>query len=53
MVVADIEATRRELVNRGAEVSEIEDLPWGSFVFFNDPDGNAWAIQQITPRNQG
>jgi predicted enzyme related to lactoylglutathione lyase len=53
MVVTDIEATRRELVSRGAEVSEIEDLPWGSFVFFHDPDGNAWAIQQITPRNQG
>jgi predicted enzyme related to lactoylglutathione lyase len=53
MVVTDIEATRRELVSRGAEVSEIEDLPWGSFVFFHDPDGNAWAIQQIAPRNQG
>ncbi len=53
MVVTDIEATRQELVSRGAEVSEIEDLPWGSFVFFHDPDGNAWAIQQITPRNQG
>ncbi len=53
LVVTDIEATRQELVSRGAEVSEIEDLPWGSFVFFHDPDGNAWAIQQLTPRNQG
>ena len=53
MVVTDIEATRAELVERGAEVSEIEDLPWGSFVFFNDPDGNAWAVQHIVPRNRG
>lgn len=53
MVVSDIEATRAELVNRGAEVSEIMDMPWGSFVFFSDPDGNTWALQQIIPRNQG
>ena len=53
MVVSDIEATRAELGNRGAEVSEIMDMPWGSFVFFSDPDGNTWALQQITPRNQG
>ncbi len=50
MVVADIEAARAELVGRGAEVSEIQDLPWGSFVFFSDPDGNGWAVQQSPPR---
>ncbi|HTE60647.1 MAG TPA: glyoxalase superfamily protein [Solirubrobacteraceae bacterium] len=50
LVVPDIEAARAELVERGAEVSEIQDLPWGSFVFFSDPDGNAWAVQQIQPR---
>jgi hypothetical protein len=34
-------------------VSEIQDLPWGSFVFFEDPDGNRWAVQQIQPRTPG
>ena len=52
-VVTDIEATREELVQRGVEVSDISDMPWGSFVFFADPDGNGWAIEQITPRTQG
>ncbi|HEX7162335.1 MAG TPA: glyoxalase superfamily protein [Trebonia sp.] len=50
MVVADIEEAHRELVARGAEVSEIHDLPWGRFVFFADPDGNKWAVQQLLPR---
>jgi predicted enzyme related to lactoylglutathione lyase len=50
MVVADIQEARDELVRRGAEVSEIEVLPWGSFVFFSDPDGNTWALQQIPNR---
>jgi predicted enzyme related to lactoylglutathione lyase len=50
MVVTDIQAVRDELIRRGAEVSEIEVLPWGSFVFFSDPDGNTWALQQIPDR---
>ena len=50
MVVTDIQAVRDELIQRGAEVSEIEVLPWGSFVFFSDPDGNTWALQQIPDR---
>jgi len=50
MVVADIEAARAELAARGAEVSEINDLAWGRFVFFADPDGNKWAVQQLLPR---
>ncbi len=50
MVVADIEAARAELVARGAEVSDVQDLGWGRFVFFADPDGNKWAVQQIPPR---
>jgi len=50
MVVEDIEAAHRELSERGVEVSEIQDFPWGSFVFFKDPDGNGWAVQQIQPR---
>jgi catechol 2,3-dioxygenase-like lactoylglutathione lyase family enzyme len=47
MTVADIEATRAELAGRGAEVSEIQDMDWGRFVFFTDPDGNKWALQQL------
>ena len=51
VVVDDIVAARAVLGERGIEVSEIADMPWGSFVFFNDPDGNAWAVQQIQPRS--
>jgi predicted enzyme related to lactoylglutathione lyase len=47
LVVADIEAARAELVGRGVEVSEVADYPWGRFVFFSDPDGNGWAVQEI------
>ena len=51
MVVADIEATHADLVGRGIPVTDIEDLAWGSFVYFKDPDGNGWALQQTTPRS--
>jgi predicted enzyme related to lactoylglutathione lyase len=47
VVVADIVAARAELVGRGAAVSEIEEFPWGRFVYFSDPDGNGWAVQEI------
>jgi catechol 2,3-dioxygenase-like lactoylglutathione lyase family enzyme len=47
MVVADVEAARRQLVDRGVDASEVQDYPWGRFVFFSDPDGNRWALQQI------
>jgi uncharacterized glyoxalase superfamily protein PhnB len=50
-VVSDINAARAELVQRGTEVSEVQMLPWGSFVFFSDPDGNRWAVQQLPPRD--
>jgi predicted enzyme related to lactoylglutathione lyase len=50
IVVPDVQAARAELADRGIEVSEVQDFDWGSFVFFNDPDGNGWAIQQIPPR---
>ncbi|MFV6030316.1 VOC family protein [Streptomyces sp. NPDC056264] len=50
VVVADIEEAHRDLTERGIAVSEIADMPWGSFVFFADPDGNRWAVQQTTPR---
>jgi predicted enzyme related to lactoylglutathione lyase len=47
MVVSDIDAARAELLERGVEVSEVQKFPWGSFVFFSDPDGNRWAVQQL------
>ena len=50
VVVDDIEAARAELAERGVEVSEQQDFPWGSFVFFSDPDGNAWNVQAVPPR---
>ncbi|MEU6310982.1 VOC family protein [Streptomyces sp. NPDC047014] len=50
VVVTDIEAAYEDLRGRGVEVTEIQDLPWGSFVYFSDPDGNGWAVQQTTPR---
>ena len=51
MVVTDIDATCADLTDRGIPVTEVVDLPWGSFVYFDDPDGNHWALQQITPRS--
>ena len=51
LVVPDIQAARAELVKRGVEVSDVQNFPWGSFVFFSDPDGNGWAVQQIQPRS--
>jgi predicted enzyme related to lactoylglutathione lyase len=50
LVVPDINAARAELVERGVEVSEVQEFPWGSFVFFRDPDGNGWAVQQVPAR---
>jgi catechol 2,3-dioxygenase-like lactoylglutathione lyase family enzyme len=50
MVVDDIAEARRELLARGVQASEIDVQPWGSFVFFSDPDGNTWTLQQLPPR---
>ena len=47
MVVADIDAARAHLVEGGVEVTEVQDFPWGRFVFFKDPDGNSWSVQQL------
>jgi catechol 2,3-dioxygenase-like lactoylglutathione lyase family enzyme len=52
LVVSDIEAARDELTGRGLDVGEIQDFPWGRFVFFADPDGNRWAVQQIPDRGE-
>jgi len=51
MVVDDAEASRQELAERGVEVSDVQVFPWGTFVFFKDPDGNGWALQALTHRS--
>ena len=51
LIVSDINAARTELAERGVDVSEVQEFDWGSFVFFSDPDGNGWAVQQIPARD--
>lgn len=53
MVVADADAIRAELSARGVEVSEVDDQPWGRFVYLSDPDGNGWSLQQLPDWSQG
>ncbi|MEO3822622.1 VOC family protein [Actinomadura sp. B10D3] len=48
LVVEDADAARAELAARGVDVSEVQEFPWGRFVFFQDPDGNGWNVQQPT-----
>jgi catechol 2,3-dioxygenase-like lactoylglutathione lyase family enzyme len=47
LVVADAEAARGELAARGVEVGAVQEFPWGRFVFFSDPDGNRWSVQEV------
>ena len=50
VVVSDVEAVRQELAGRGVETSAVDKQPWGWFIYFSDPDGNTWSVQQIVPR---
>ena len=50
VVVVVVHAARTELLGRGIDPGEVQEFPWGSFVFFSDPDGNGWALQQLPPR---
>jgi catechol 2,3-dioxygenase-like lactoylglutathione lyase family enzyme len=50
LVVKDVDQARSELAGRGVNVSEVQSFPWGRFVFFSDPDGNGWAVQEIQAR---
>lgn len=47
LVVEDVEAVRQRLVDRGVDTTDVQVYPWGSFIFFSDPDGNRWAVQQM------
>jgi predicted enzyme related to lactoylglutathione lyase len=51
LVVKDADAARDELLKRGVEVGAVQEFPWGRFVFFADPDGNGWSVQEVPPRN--
>jgi predicted enzyme related to lactoylglutathione lyase len=51
LVVSDINAARAKLVEGGVEVSGVQEFDWGSFVFFSDPDGNGWSVQQLPARD--
>ena len=51
VVVEDIEAAHAALAAGGIDVSDVQDFPWGRFVFFSDPDGNGWAVQQLVPQS--
>jgi predicted enzyme related to lactoylglutathione lyase len=53
LVVDDADDARAELVERGVEASEVQEFPWGRFVFFADPDGNGWAVQELVIPSQG
>jgi predicted enzyme related to lactoylglutathione lyase len=50
VVVDDIETARAQLADGGVAVSEVHDFPWGRFVFFSDPDGNGWSVQELPER---
>jgi|SRR5215472_15137226 len=50
LVVSDAGAARDELARRGVDVTEVQEFPWGRFVFFEDPDGNRWSLQEIVRR---
>ena len=51
MVVSDAHAARQELIDRGLDVADVVEQAWGSFIYFSDPDGNAWAVQQLPSRS--
>lgn len=53
LVVDDAEAARKELLERGIAASEVEELQWGKFVYFSDPDGNKWSLQELPNRPPG
>ena len=47
MVVPDAAAARQQLIDHGVQASDVDVQPWGSFVYFSDPDGNTWSLQQL------
>lgn len=52
LVVPDIHKARTALQENGVDVSDVQEFPWGSFVWFRDPDGNGWSVQQLPAGNR-
>jgi catechol 2,3-dioxygenase-like lactoylglutathione lyase family enzyme len=52
LVVSDIDQARAELLERGLNVGEVDELPWGKFLYFQDPDGNSWSVQQLPEQEE-
>jgi catechol 2,3-dioxygenase-like lactoylglutathione lyase family enzyme len=50
VTVDNADAAHAELSGRGVEVSDVQEFPWGRFVFFEDPDGNKWSVQELPDR---
>jgi predicted enzyme related to lactoylglutathione lyase len=50
IVVADADAARAQLTAAGVGASDVTEMPWGRFVFFADPDGNTWSLQELPAR---
>ena len=53
VVVADADEAFADLRARGVECGEVDEQPWGRFVYFTDPDGNAWSVQQLPSWSAG
>ncbi|AKU15480.1 VOC family protein [Luteipulveratus mongoliensis] len=53
MVIADADEAHADLKARGIEVSDVDDQPWGRFVYFSDPDGNRWSLQELPDWSTG
>ena len=51
LVVSSAAQARAELLEAGVEVGEVQSFPWGEFVFFADPDGNRWSVQELPVRS--
>jgi uncharacterized glyoxalase superfamily protein PhnB len=51
IVIADADAAREQLVSKGVQASDVDEQPWGRFVYFADPDGNTWSLQEIPPQD--
>jgi len=51
IVIPNADEARAQLVDRGVDASDVHELPWGRFVYFADPDGNTWSLQELPSRN--
>jgi catechol 2,3-dioxygenase-like lactoylglutathione lyase family enzyme len=53
LVVADADEALADLTSRGVEVRGVDEQVWGRFLYFSDPDGNGWALQQLPDWSAG